>query len=949
MSQSSPKTIYLLDGHALAYRTYFALTRSGFRGTTRAGDPTAGVFGFTSVLMRLLEQERPDYMAVSFDVGKTFRDVIFPEYKGTREKMPDDLRSQMEYIREVVRAFGVPIFEMDGYEADDVLGTVSRLAVRQGLDVVIVTGDRDLLQLVDDQVSISLPGRSISESQLYGPREVAQKFGVTPQQFVDFKALVGDKSDNIPGVTGVGEKTAKLLLQQHLSLEGIYERLPQIEPRFRKKLAADKENAFLSRKLAAIVTDLNLDFDLESCVAPGHSVASKELDRTRLISLFQELEFRSLLKRVRSILDSAGDVGVDEAGSQLSLFSSSESRDYATQFDSIGTTNTFVVDNDNALMDLVDILRQATTIAFDTETTSTDQMRANLVGISLAVAPSAGYYIPVGHHPEMAPRGQLPLIKVLKALSGPLTDPKIEKVGHNVKYDHVVLKRAGLSVSPIGFDTMIAEWLSDPGSRNLSLKNLAWVRLGVEMIDIETLIGTGAKQKSMDVVPVAQVAPYATADADMTLRLTPLLREELQQKNALGLLQEMEIPLIPVLAEMEIAGVMLDIEFLETMSGELQKQSDMLRLAVQRAVGYEFNLNSTQQLSRALFESLSLVPPRGTRRTASGHYSTAASVLEDLAVGNDVVRKVLEYRGLAKLHSTYVKALPQATNRETGRVHTSYNQAGTVTGRLASSNPNLQNIPIRTELGRMVRRAFIAPLGRKLVAVDYSQIELRIAAHLSGDEFLLQAFAEDRDIHAATAAAVFNVSMEDVTNEQRRQAKVVNFGLLYGMGPFRLARDTGMTLGEAEEFIEAYFARVPGIKSYLEDTKKQAERDGFVKTLLGRRRYFPVLGQGSDGVHGSTERSRAEREATNSPIQGTAADIIKLAMLELGRQLPSSFPDAYMLMQVHDELVFECSDQDATPLADLARGIMEGAFSLRIPLRVDVAVGQNWDEMKVLV
>lgn len=949
MSRSHPNTIYLLDGHALAYRTYHALTGSGFSGTTRSGEPTAGVFGFTSVLIRLLEREKPDYLAVSFDVGKTFRDDIFPQYKGTREKMPDDLRSQIEYIRRVVWAFGIPIFEMEGYEADDVLGTLSRIASLQGVRVVIVTGDRDLLQLVDEQVLVSLPGRSLSDAQLYGPREVVHKYGVTPRQFVDFKALVGDKSDNIPGVAGVGEKTAKMLLQQHMTLEGIYASLPQIPSGFRKKLVDGKEKAFLSRQLSAIVTDLDLDFNLDACAVAGSSGALKELDHERVTELFQDLEFRSLLKRVKFLMKSTGETEAGDTGDQMSLFDKEHKAATVSQSRTMDTTNTVVVDSETNLAELVDKLSESHTIAFDTETTSTDQMSAELVGISLAVDTGSGYYIPVGHQPAMAPAGQLPLAQVLSALEGPLTDPEIEKIAHNAKYDHVVLKRAGLFVSPIGFDTMLAEWLTDPGSRNLGLKNLAWVRLGVEMMDIEELIGAGKNQITMDAVPVSQVAPYAAADVDMTMRLVPILRDELEQKNALKLLYDVELPLITVLAEMEMTGVLLDVEFLEHLSIELESRIDQLRRDVQLSVGYEFNPNSTQQLSKALFDSLGIIPPRGARRTKSGYYSTAASVLDELSSDHDVVRKVLEYRGLAKLNSTYVKTLPQSANHETGRVHTSYNQSGTVTGRLASSDPNLQNIPIRTDVGRQVRRAFVAPPGRKLVAIDYSQIELRIAAHLSGDDFLLQAFAEGRDIHSATAAAVFNVSSSSVTREQRRQAKIVNFGLLYGMGPFRLERDTSLTLGEAEEFIEAYFARVPGIKRYLEETKELARQDGFVETLLGRRRYFPTLTNDASDEQGQNERNRAEREATNAPIQGTAADIIKLAMLTLARQLPQRLPDVRMLLQVHDELVFECSDQDVAALAELAKPIMESAFRLSVPLRVDVAVGQNWDEMEEIV
>ena len=1038
MAAPDVKTLYLIDGHALAYRTYFALTKSGFRGTSRiimastapivvtkksegldfwsatkghvglmlteelwslvsagagsqvtftgkrciiiskqdesvdsvqsitvsyngsgdyvvsstnldgsAGETahfhcehTAGVFGFTSVLLRMLEQESPDYLAVSFDVGKTFRDDMFPDYKATREKMSDDLRAQIERIHEVVSAFNIPVFTQEGYEADDVLGSLSRLAARAGVRVVIVTGDRDLLQLVTEQVSVSLPGRSLADAQLYGPRDVAHKYGVTPSQFVDYKALVGDKSDNIPGVAGVGEKTAKSLLRKYLTLDNIYAHLDEVMPRFEKKLAADKENAYLSRKLAAIVTDLQLDFDLEACAVP----AEGNFDRAAVEEVFRELEFRTLLKRLSALGDPQAASG-GPGDRQLGLFAAPAEKEHAEAAPEPAPTRTVVVDNAVALQELAEKLSAARVIAFDTETTSIDPMSAELVGLSFAVAAGEGYYVPVGHQPEMAPGGQLRWEQVRAALAGALTDADIKKVAHNAKYDFIVMQRNGLTVAPLSVDTMVAEWLCDPGSRNKGLKNLAKARLGVEMEEIATLIGTGKKQKSMAVVPVESAAPYAAADADMTLRLLPLLWAELEHSATLELLQ-LEMELIPVLAQMEMNGVLLDSQFLAEFSVELEQQVKSLNDAVMQAVGYEFNLKSTQLLSIALFEHMGIDPPRGTRRTASGHYSTAVGVLKDLAAEHTVVGDILQYRKLAKLKSTYVDALPLAVNEETGRVHTSFNQTGTVTGRLSSSEPNLQNIPIRTEVGRRVRRAFVAPSGCKLVAMDYSQIELRIAAHISEDEFLLRAFERDEDIHMATAAAVFNVAPAKVTSDQRRQAKAVNFGLLYGMGPYRLMDSTGITLGEAEEFIETYFARLPGVKRYLDTTREQAQRDGYVQTLQGRRRYFPLLRMAESGDQNA--RARAEREAINAPIQGTAADIIKLAMVDIGRQLSTRLADARLLLQVHDELLFECPDGEVQALVELARPIMETAFELAVPLKVDVSVGQNWEQMQAL-
>jgi len=941
MISPTSETLYLIDGHALAYRTYFALTASGFQGSSRSGEPTAAVFGFTSVLLRLIEQESPDYLAVSFDVGKTFRDEMFPEYKATREKMPDDLRPQIKLIQEVVGAFNIPVFVKEGYEADDVLGSLSRIAAKEQVQVVIVTGDRDLLQLVNENVSVSLPGQSLADAKLYTPSDVAQKFGVTPEQFVDYKSLVGDKSDNIPGVAGVGDKTARRLLQKYLTLENIYANLEQIEPRFQKKLAADKDNAFLSKKLAAIVTDLNLDFDLKACCAPSRG----NFDIKKVEELFHDLEFRSHLKRV-SALGRKYVSEVDTNGSQLSLsFGTSNDERLGHDITSSSSTNTIVVDTMEGLDNLIETLTKAKVIAFDTETTSTNVMNAELVGVSLSVENGKAFYIPVGHESSMAPGGQLELKQVLDALSGPLCDRSIKKVAHNAKYDYVILKRLGLVVNPISSDTMLSEWISDPNSRNKALKNLASVRLGVEMQGIEDLIGKGKNQKTMSAVPVEEAAGYAAADADMTLRLFPMLYSELQESNSIDLLN-MEISLIPLLAQMEMTGVLLDTGYLMNLSGDLDSQIQSLTIEIKEIVGYDFNLNSTQQLSSALFDHMDILPPRGTRRTKSGHYSTAAGVLLGLSEDYEVVRKILEYREIAKLKSTYVDALPMAVNEATGRVHTSFNQTGTVTGRLASSNPNLQNIPIRSDIGRQVRRAFVAPSGSKLVAMDYSQIELRVAAHLSGDNFLTNAFQNGVDIHASTAAAVFEVDLDEVTSDQRRQAKAVNFGLLYGMGPFRLAQSTGITLGEAEEFIETYFQRLPGVKKYLDDIPERVKQDGFVQTLMGRRRYFPLLK--SEGVGDQAARARAEREAINAPIQGSAADIIKVAMIEVWQLLQDSMPNVRLLLQVHDELLFECIDGEVEELVHIVRPIMESAYNLSVPLKVDISIGQNWEQMKAL-
>jgi DNA polymerase-1 len=925
---ASKPRLYLIDGHALAYRTYFALAGVGgeARWMTQSGEPTAGTYGFTSVLLRLLEQDDPEYLAVAFDKGRTFRDDLYPEYKATREKMPDDLRAQIDRIRQIVQAFGIPIFEAENYEADDVLGTVARAAASEGIEVTILTGDRDLLQLADEGVTIQLSGRRLAEAIQYGPEEVEGKMGIRPDQIVDYKALVGDKSDNIPGVRGVGEKTAVSLLNQYGTLDEIYAHLEEVPARFQSKLKEHKQEAYLSRKLAEISTEVPVDFDLEAC-------RTRQYDHDKVFELFRELEFRSLLGRLITDEQQA-------TGRQLDLFTSA--KEAAPISNSEGT---IIVDSSDQLEALGKRLKKASQIAFDVETTSTNAMRADLVGISLAVEPGEGFYLPVGHQPDFAEGEQLELEQVLNALRGPLTDPGIPKVGHNLKYDYILLARQGLRVSPLSFDTMVAEWLCNPSSRNLGLKNLAWARLGAVMTEIEELIGSGRNQRSMDEVSIAKVAPYAAADAEVCLRLKSVLEEELKEKTQLSLFHEVEMPQIPVLAEMEIAGVGLDLAFLDTFSDDLAVRLQDLEAQIYGHAGDEFNVNSTQQLSTVLFDKLGLTPPDRTRRTASGHYSTAAAVLEELRQAHPIVGLILEQREIAKLKSTYADALQAQLNPETGRVHTSYSPTGSVTGRLASSDPNLQNIPIRSEIGRQIRQAFIAGKGNHLLSVDYSQIELRIVAHMADDQAMLEAFRDDQDIHATTAAAVFSVPMNEVSTEMRRRAKAVNFGLIYGMSAFGLSRSTDLTLAEAEDFVSAYFERFPGVKRYLENARRQAQESGYVETLLGRRRYFPQLMRGAKGVS-EVARARAFREAVNAPIQGSAADIIKLAMMRLPKAIAESGMDIHILMQVHDELVFECPQKEIAPAAGLIRGIMQDAYSLKVPLKTDAKSGINWAIMQ---
>ena len=923
-----PPTLYLIDGHALAYRAYFALSAGDpDRWKTSAGEPTGGIYGFASVLLRLLENDKPDYMAVAFDVGKTFRHEMYPEYKGTRAKMPDDLRPQIKRIREMVDIFNLPRLEMEGFEADDVLGSVARVASEEGLGVKIITGDRDLLQLVDERVIVNLPGRSMSDARDYYPADVVKKLGVRPDQVVDMKALMGDSSDNIPGVYGVGEKTAQKLLAEYETLDGIYEHLDEIPGRFKNKLATNKEIAYLSQELARIKCDLDISVDLE------HARATK-LDIAAVTELFRELEMHSLIKRLNRL--SPTPIVAPTADGQLSLFSAGEAASSYSPEESYSIT-TQVVDTHEALADLAEKCQQAEMIALDTETTSTDPTQADLVGISLATETGMGYYIPTGH----SQGEQLDVDEVLDVLRPALTNPDIQKIGHNLKYDIIMLARYGLQVAPLSFDTMIAEWLVNPASRNLGLKKLAFARLGEQMIEIEKLIGKGKKQISMADVSIENAAPYAAADAEICLQLYPLLEKDLARVGSRELLDEMELPLIKILTEMEMAGVLLNVPFFSEFSDQLATRLAEIEKEVVELAGKAFNLNSTQQLSEVLFTRLGLQPPDRTRKTKSGHYSTSASVLEGMRGDHPVVDLILEQRELAKLKSTYVDALPAALNPATGRVHTSFNQTGSVTGRLASSNPNLQNIPIRSELGRRVRKGFIAAGGNVLLAIDYSQIELRIVAHMAQDKTMIAAFNSGQDIHATTAAGIYGVKLEDVTKDMRRDAKAVNFGLIYGMSAFGLTRSTELTLAEAEDFVASYFEEFPGVKRYLDSIRNVAADQGYVETLLGRRRYFPAL---KNPVNKQL-RNNAERAAINAPIQGTAADIMKIAMLDVSKAIEGASLQAKVLLQVHDEVVIECPENELDVTIKVVTDAMESAYSLDIPLTTEARSGLRWGDL----
>jgi DNA polymerase-1 len=914
--------IILVDGHSLAYRAYYALPNSM---QTSSGELTNATYGFTSMLLSVLEQEQPAYAIVTFDKGPSFRVREYEDYKAHREKMPPEMRDQMSRVREVVEAFGLPIVEQEDYEADDLLGTLSRQAAEAGLEVVIVTGDRDALQLVDEHITVLTSGRRFSDTVHYTPEKVEEKYGLPPEKLVDYKALIGDRSDNIPGVRGVGEKGATKLLQKYGSLEGIYEHLDEISTRYQNALTGAREEAELSRRLGRIVCDVPVELDLDA------AVVGEGYDRERLLHLMQVLEFRTLVSRLPGMVT----VESDGNSQQLSLFGDLEDTTPPAASE-MGEYHRLV--DPEALAPVAARLAEATVIALDTETTSTDAMLAELVGISITDREGTAWYIPM-QAPAGAPVLDLPTVRA--SLEPVLTDPAIEKRGHNLKYDLEVLQRHGFEVRGPLFDTMIAEWVLNP-SASLGLKHQAWTRLGVQMTEITELIGRGRRQITMDQVPLDQVVPYASADADMTYRLARQQLPELQALEQEALFRDLEMPLLPVLVEMERTGIKLDTAWLATLSRELSARLTELEQEIYEYAGETFNVNSTQQLSDVLFERLEL-PTRGVRKTKTGHYSTRAAVLESLRGKHAIVDAILEQRELSKLQSTYVDALAELVNPETGRVHTSFNPTGTVTGRLSSANPNLQNIPIRSEEGRRVRRAFVAEAGWLLIGADYSQVELRVMAHISQDEGMIGAFERGEDIHATTAAAVYGVPLDEVTYDQRRVAKAVNFGLIYGQSAYGLARQLGLEVQEAEAFIERYFRRFPRVREYMDRVERDVVKLGYVETLLNRRRYFPALA--ADQRASTRQRRAALRMAINTPIQGSAADIIKLAMLRTHRRLQAEGLRARMILQVHDELVLEAPEAEREAVVALLREAMGGAFDLVVPLKVDVEVGSNWDEM----
>ncbi len=886
------KTIYLIDGTAYIYRAYHAI-----RGLSNSkGLPTNAIFGFTRMLIKLMEDRSPEYVAMFFDAkGPTFRHEMYKDYKANRPPMPEDMLVQLPYIKEVTAAFNLPIIEMSGFEADDLIGTTARLAERKGYSVVIVTGDKDFIQLVSDKIAIWDP----MKDNTIGLQSIKEKFGIEPHQMIDVQGLSGDTADNIPGVPGIGQKTALTLIKTYRSMQGVYEELDTItQKKQRENLENFKDQAFLSRKLVTIDTAVPISLN------PAKFKVT-DPERKKLTEIFKNLEFRQLQQAFPEQAD-------------LSR------KDYRA------------IMNIADLQKLISRLETAGRFALDTETTSTNPMQAKLVGVSFSLCAHQAVYIPCAHNYLGAPK-QLDLKTVLDRLRPVLENPEIEKIGQNIKYDWMVLARHGINLAGVAFDTMLASYLLDPSKRAHNLDQIALDFLGHKTITFEQVAGKGKNAVLFSKVALDKATPYACEDADITLMAYDVLNPKLKELGLDELMASVEMPLVPVLMQMEMRGTGLDVKRLHELSGSFKQQLDALEGSIYSLAGESFNINSSRQLGRILFEKLKLPVQKKTKKKTG--YSTDVNVLTTLAEYHELPAFILRHRTLAKLKSTYSDALIEQVNPRTGRIHTSYNQTVTATGRLSSSNPNLQNIPIRTEEGRKIRKAFVPCRGWHLVSADYSQIELRILAHYSEDDILIKAFMEDEDIHTRTACEVFQVTPEVLTTELRRQAKAINFGIIYGMSAFGLSKQLEISRKMAQTFIDQYFDRYRGVKRFLDQTIAEARLTQQTSTLLGRIRILTDINSSNHII-----RQAAERTALNTPIQGSAADLIKVAMIQVSQALQEKKLESAMVLTVHDELVFEVPSDELKAVTRLVKDIMEGVWELKVPLKINIAHGHNWDE-----
>jgi len=950
------KRLFLLDGMALAYRAYFSMLRTPL--INSKGVNTSAVFGFVNTLNKLIDDEKPDFIAVAFDTSEpTFRHKQFPDYKATREAMPDDLRPQIDKIKEVISAYNIPMIEQHGFEADDIIGTLVKRAEKEGVMSFMVTSDKDYMQLINKNIKMYKPARSVlgskvAEIEVIGADGVKAKFGVGPDKVTDILALMGDKVDNVPGIKGIGEKTASALIQEYGSIENLYKNIEKVtKPKLKENLITYKDDAFMSKQLATIHTEMPLKIDF-------HKLTYSEKNVSILEKLFSELEFKSLLKKLLGATEQNVNiqaVSVEETpGSRPSYVSQSPVQDVKSF-----KHKYYTIKNDADFKKLCKKLRSTDEFAFDTETTSENPMNAALVGLSFSYDEAEAFYVPLkfkensfdtdlfgkptitgGKGKQGSDDEVLPSLNedvVLKELKSVLEDKKTAKIGQNIKYDMLVMKNHGIDLQNVGFDTMIAAYVLKPES-NYKMDTLSEQYLNYRCIPIGELIDTAKpnRQITMDQIPFKLASEYAAEDADVTLRLYHKLEYELKKISLDTLCKEIEFPLIEVLADMEFTGVRVDTKILGDINEELKKAEKRLEKEIYTEAGIEFNINSTKQLSEILFNMLGLA----TKRKIKTGFSTDTKVLEELRNEHPIALKLLDYRTVTKLRSTYTEGLLEIINKRTGKIHTSYNQTVAATGRLSSANPNLQNIPIRTEIGRSLRKAFIPDKkGNVILSADYSQIELRIMAHLSGDENMIKAFEKKHDIHTETAAKVFKVKLTEVDANMRRKAKEVNFGLIYGIQAFGLASRLNIDQREARDIIQSYFASFPTINAWLEKTKEFARKKGYTETLAGRRRYLPNINNKNSVV-----RQRDERIAINMPVQGTAADMIKIAMINIYEEFLKKKLRSKMILQVHDELVFDCDSSELDTVKKIIQNKMKNAIKLDVPIDVEMGEGINWYE-----
>ncbi|MCX5751351.1 MAG: DNA polymerase I [Candidatus Saganbacteria bacterium] len=901
------KRIILIDGNSLAYRAFYALPDTM---KTSTGIPTNALYGFTSMLTKILD-EKPAYIAIAFDLkAPTFRHKAYKEYKATRQKAPPTLIEQMPWIKEIAGAFDIPIFEIEGYEADDVIGTLAKEAEREGLKAIIFTGDLDALQLVTNKVSVQRTRKGISDIETFGPKEVETLLGVKPEQVPDFKSLKGDSSDNIPGVPGIGDKTATALIQEFGSLENLLKNSTKIsKEKIKEKVEQNKELAILSKHLATIVTNVPIQINFEK-------MKRKEPDSNKIVPLLEKLEFKSLVKKYRT-----EDFAAEETAKKKETLKKSD-----LEFICVNTTE--------GLGSLIKELEKCDAFAFDTETSSINPFEAVLIGISIAYRPNQGYYIPLKHKEGM----QISEKEVLEKLKPFFESEKIKKYGHHLKYDIEVLSKYRVIVNNLAFDTMIAEYLIEPEGSGLGLKYLASKYLSRTMLSFDEIFDPKEKNRNFADIDIKTATTYAGSDAAATFDLVNILKPKLEENNLIKLFNEVEMPLVQVLAGMETIGIYIDAEKLEILGKEVKKRLKHLENQIYILCGQECNLNSPKQLSEILFNKLKLPI---IKRTKTG-ISTDASVLEELAPQFEVAAKLLEYRNLTKLLGTYIESLPELISPKTGRIHTSFNQTITATGRLSSSKPNLQNIPIRGEIAKEIREAFVPEKkGWVILSADYSQIELRVLAHLSKDEAFVHAFENDLDIHKATASEVNNVPLDQVTDEMRSAAKAVNFGIIYGMGEFGLAKQLGITRQKAKEYIDLYFLKHKGVQKFIHETIQAARENGYVTTMLGRKR--PMLDINSPNMN---QRQFAERTAINTPVQGSAADMIKVAMININNKCQMTNIKCQMILQVHDELVFELPKEELETIKKIVEEEMRKALPLDVPVKVSIGIGASWGEAK---